>query len=89
MTYKDVASSVWKQYKKHSDFRSYCTILAMQGMARLSKLADDEEMRKEIIFCLQPFLKGEVPDVVGAYGKTVYRFGGNASACLFLRGFLP
>ena len=53
-------------------------------MARLSKLVDDAEMRKEIIACLQPFLKGEVPDVIGAYGKTVCRFGGNASAFLFL-----
>lgn len=89
MSYRDVAVSIWKRYKEHSPFRSYCTILAMNGMARLSKVVNDAGMRAEIMECLQPFLKGEVPDVIGAYGKTVYRFGGNAAAFMLVRGYMP
>ena len=88
-SYKDVAVSVWKRYRSHSPFRSYCTVLAMNGMARLSKIVGDAEMRAEIAECLQPFLKGEVPDVIGAYGKRVYRFGGNAAAFMLVRGYMP
>ena len=82
-SYKDVAVSVWKRYRSHSPFRSYCTVLAMNGMARLSKIVGDAEMRAEIAECLQPFLKGEVPDVIGAYGKRVYRFGIHAGSRIY------
>lgn len=89
MNYGDVAVSVWKKFDIGSRRRSYCTILAMTGMARLSKIMKDPEMRAEIAECLKPYLNGEVENVHGAYGRTAYRYGGNAAAFMLVRGFLP
>ncbi len=89
LSYKDVASRIWETYKSHSKFRTYGTILTMNGMARLSKITKDEKMRAEIAECLRPFINGEVDAVSGAYGKNVYRFGGNAAAFMLVRGFMP
>ena len=89
MNYSDVAVSIWRRFDVKSRRRSYCTLLAMNGMARLSKIMKDPEMRAEIAECLKPYLNGEVNDVIGAYGKTFYRYGGNAAAFMLVRGYLP
>ena len=89
MNYSDVAVSIWKRFDIKSRHWSYSTILAMNGMARLSKIINDPEMRAEVAECLKEYLNGEADDVWGAYGKNIYRYGGNASAFMLVRGYLP
>ena len=88
-SYGDIALDLWKRYKEISKLRSYSAILTLNGMARLSKVTGNGELRAEVIEILRPFLSGEVSGVVGAYGENVYRFGGNAAAFLLVRGYLP
>jgi len=40
--YGDVALAAWERYKSFSAFRSYCSILAMTGAARLGKILGSE-----------------------------------------------
>ncbi len=87
--YGEIALAAWERYKSFSPFRSYCSILAMTGAARLGKIVGSEALLADVRGCLRPFLAGRVEKVGGSYGATVYRFGGNAAAWMLVRGLLP
>ncbi len=88
-SYADLALSVWKRYVKSNQMTSYTTILAYHGAARLAKITKTPALLDEVKTLLIPFLTGDIKDVAGAYGKTVYKSGGNAAAYLVERGDLP
>lgn len=88
-SYSAIARKIWELHKKTFRSHHYSDILAMHAMARLGKIDDDMELIGEIRQKLTPFVQWEIPDVIGAYGKTVYRFGGNATAFMVERGLMP
>ena len=88
-SYAAIARQVWKLDRSIERYPSYTGTLAMHAMARLGKITGDKELIEEIRQVLTPFVEGKVPAVGGAYGPTVYRFGGNATAFMVLRGFMP
>lgn len=87
--YADIGRRIWSGYTSRSDFRSYTSILSMHGIARLWKVSGDADLLSDVKSRLQPFISGEVLDIYGHYGRTVYRYGGNASAYLYYKGYLP
>ena len=88
-SYAAIAKQVWSLDKSIKRYPSYTGTLAMNAMARLGKITGDMELIEEIRQMLTPFINGEVPSVGGAYGPTVYRFGGNAAAFMYSRGLMP
>ena len=88
-SYAAIAKQVWELDKSIKRYPSYTGTLAMNAMARLGKITGDMALIEEIRQMLTPFIEGKVPSVAGAYGKTGYRFGGNATAFMVLRGFMP
>ena len=88
-SYSAIARKVWDLHKKLMRSFHYADILALHAMARLGKIDGDMELIDEIRQRLAPFVQWEVPNVIGAYGPTVYRFGGNATAFMVARGLMP
>ncbi len=89
LTYGDLGLNIWERYKKDVTDVTYTRILAYHAAARLGKTYGHPEVIDEVRGLLQPYIKGEIERVGGAYGPTVYRFGGNATAFMLDRGFMP
>jgi unsaturated rhamnogalacturonyl hydrolase len=88
-SYGDLGRRVWSGYMSRSEFRSYTSILSLHGAARLWKVSGEAGLLSEVKLRLQPFISGEISSVYGHYGRTVYRYGGNASAYLYYKDQLP
>jgi unsaturated rhamnogalacturonyl hydrolase len=89
VNYSDVALAAWKRHIACHGLDHYAGIVSLQGMARLAKIMDSEEILDEIKTHIAPFWQGEIEQAIGIFGETVYRWGGNASAFMVLRNMLP
>ncbi len=89
LTYGDLGLNLWAKFQKDVPDISYTRILAYHAAARLGETSGHPEVIEEVRRELQPYIKGDIPKVGGAYGPTVYRFGGNATAFLLDRGYMP
>ena len=88
-SYSDVALTVWKQHLASCGLDHYAGIVSLQAFARLAKIMKSEEILKEAKENIKPLWQGKVPKAGGVYGDRVYRWGGNATAFMVLRGMLP
>ena len=87
--YSDAALTVWEQHKASSGLDHYAGIVSLQALARLGKIMKSEEILQEAKKALEPFWQGKIPKAGGIYGDRIYRWGGNATAFMVLRGMMP
>jgi len=87
-SYGRLVLRLWERYQQVSNFRHYATILAMTAAARTAKIIESGELFESVRARLEPFLNGG-QETYGAYGKNVYKCGGNAAAWMLVRGYLP
>ncbi len=85
-TYAETARTVWDRYLKSCRMESYTCILALHAGAYLAKTTGDTGLMQQVEELLKPFLAGEIENIAGAYGRTVYRCGGAAAAFLQYHG---
>jgi unsaturated rhamnogalacturonyl hydrolase len=89
MDYSDVALSAWKKHLECHSFDNYPGVLSMQGFAKLGEIMDSREVIEELKTAIEPFWQGKIPKAGGAFGHTLYRWGGSAAAYMVLKGMLP
>jgi len=87
--YADVALSAWKRHVATHGLSHYAGIVSLHALARLAKISGSPEILEELKAHIRPFWQGEVKKAAGIYGENVYRWGGNATAFMVLRGMLP
>jgi len=87
--YADVALRAWKCHIRNHNLAHYSGVLSMHGLARLGKMQGATEIIDEVKRRLDPFWRGNIEKACGVFGPNVYRWGGNATAFLVLRGMLP
>ncbi|HBE01102.1 MAG: hypothetical protein A2096_02620 [Spirochaetes bacterium GWF1_41_5] len=89
INYSDIALQTWKRHLASHSLNNYSGILSMQAFARLAKIMKSDELLDEIKNTIRPFWQEKISEVAGKYGENNYRCGGNATAFLVLRGYLP
>lgn len=87
--YTSIVKSLWARHKASCPMNGYPALVSLHGMARFAKFMKDGALMAEMKEMARPFLDGKVEKMYGAYGQTVYRFGGNFTAYLAARGELP
>lgn len=87
--YSDVALATWKRHVASCRLAHYAGIVSLQGMARLGKIMQSEEIINEVKKYIEPFWQGKIKKAGGVYGEHVYRWGGNATAFILVRNMLP
>lgn len=89
VNYSDVALAAWERHVSCHSLDHYAGIVSLHGMARLAKIMDSKEILDELKTHIALFWQGKIEKAGGVYGEPVYRWGGNASAFMVLRGMLP
>ena len=75
-----------KHLEVHGSFEHYTGIVALHGLARLATETNDKGLLGDIREALMPFVKGEKKFKTNFLN---YYCGGNASAWMIYRGYLP
>ena len=89
-SYGDVAKKAWEKHLEcHPMDKSYACTLSMHAIARYAVENQDQAILDRVKSELKPFIEDKIANVGGAYGPTVYRVGGNASAYLLYKGVMP
>lgn len=89
LNYSDIALMAWKRHLVCHSLNNYSGILTMHAVGRLAKITGSPELLDELKEHINPFWQEKIEKVVGVYGDTNYRCGGNATAFLVSRGMLP
>lgn len=87
--YEEVARKAWRVFRQNHGLYSYASILALSAWERIGKFTRDEAILEESKQLAREYLAGRVPSVAGAYNSWIYQLGGNATAWLLARGYLP
>ncbi len=87
-TYEDIVLSAWNKHKELHPMDGYFSLVSLHGIARYAKFTKNQPLLDEMKQFARPYLDGKVEKMCGAYGPTVYRFGGNFTAYLAVRGEL-
>lgn len=88
-SYGTIARKAWKIFRTYHGLNTYSAILALSAWERIGKFAKSEEIIAESKELVNEYLSGRVPWVSGAYNAYIYQDGGNASAWMLARGYMP
>ena len=87
--YEEIARKAWQMFRKTHGLNSYASILALNAWERVGKITRNDAILEESKQLAREYLSGRVPSVAGAYNSYIYQQGGNATAWLLVRGYLP
>ena len=87
--YEEIARKAWQMFRKTHGLNSYASILALNAWERVGKITRNDAILEESKQLAREYLSGRVPSVAGAYNSYIYQQGGNATAWLLERGYLP
>lgn len=87
--YEEIARKAWRVFRRTHGLNSYASILALAAWERIGKFTRNDAILEESKQLAREYLSGHVPSVSGAYNSYIYQQGGNATAWLLARGYLP